>query len=55
MVAFARRCGVLVNDAAAAPGFRCGVDLGAWMLAPLQKRGAQRRTAAACEKETLMV
>jgi hypothetical protein len=55
LVAFARRCGVLVNDADAAPSFRCGVDLGAWMLAPLQKRSAQRRTAAACEKETLMV
>lgn len=50
LVAFARRCGVLVNDAAAAPSFRCGVDLGAWMLAPLQKRSAQRRTAAAREK-----
>lgn len=43
LVAFARRCGVLVNDADAAPSFRCGVDLGAWMLAPLQKRSAQRR------------
>jgi hypothetical protein len=50
LVAFARRCGVLVNDADAAPSFRCGVDLGAWMLAPLQKRSAQRRTAAAREK-----